>query len=190
VPVGRSAGFEGRLAALPADDREAFHFVTTRAKDTRAGIAASAEVTGKQLAWYNPALSEDRRGRLRPGQSVRVPSAAVVAAARDVPDPSIEIYGRTVSKRVHVVRSGETLDRVARRYGLSVASLKAMNGLRRSAIFPGQALIVRGGSKASAAKTKSASSRSARVTHAKPKAAERAAKHRSSTATKKRKHAP
>jgi len=42
----------------------------------------------------------------------------------------------------HRVRSGETLGGIADRYGVSVAALRASNGIRNSTIHPGQDLLV------------------------------------------------
>lgn len=44
--------------------------------------------------------------------------------------------------RTHVVKAGETLHSVARRYGTSVASLMRANGLRSDRLQPGQRLVV------------------------------------------------
>ena len=41
---------------------------------------------------------------------------------------------------MHVVRSGETLVEIARRYATSVPALKRSNGLRGHLIRPGQVL--------------------------------------------------
>jgi len=45
-------------------------------------------------------------------------------------------------RQYHVVRSGENLGRIARRYRCSVSDLKRWNGMRRTTIYPGQRLIV------------------------------------------------
>jgi membrane-bound lytic murein transglycosylase D len=43
---------------------------------------------------------------------------------------------------VHIVRSGETLGAIARRYHTSVANIQAWNSLRNTIIYPGQRLTV------------------------------------------------
>jgi LysM repeat protein len=94
---------------------------------------------------FNTKLSTLKNGTLRAGQTVLIPSRSVLDAARDVPNPSVEIY-RSASRsttRVHVVKRGETLSGIARRYGTSVAALKRLNGLKRDAIQSGQRLRVR-----------------------------------------------
>ena len=45
-------------------------------------------------------------------------------------------------RTVHIVRSGENLGLIARKYGASVNSIKSWNGLRSNTIYPGQKLIV------------------------------------------------
>ena len=72
---------------------------------------------------------------------MNIPSRRVVAAARDVPDPGIERYG---GGNVHIVKAGESLSRIAARYDMTVATLMRLNGLRKSTIMPGQALVVSG----------------------------------------------
>ena len=64
---------------------------------------------------------------------------------------------------IHVVRRGETLSSIARRYGTTVAAVQRWNGLRGSAIRAGQRLTVftRGGPVAAP----TAASRGEQVTH-------------------------
>ncbi len=76
---------------------------------------------------------------IHPGQSLRVPGAERPAAP--VAGGSGEARaGDAVA--VHVVRRGDSLDRIARRYGSTVARLRRANGLRSSLIHPGQSLRV------------------------------------------------
>lgn len=46
------------------------------------------------------------------------------------------------SRRLHIVRRGENLGLIARKYHISVSRLKAWNNLRSSRIYPGQKLVV------------------------------------------------
>ena len=105
---------------------------------------------------YNPKLEIAKKtGRLAAGQSVMVPSKSVVAAAANVPDPAIEIYSS--SRRFHVVRRGETLSGIAKKYHTSTKALMNLNGLRRAMIFPGQSLVVAGGRSAPSSSRKARS---------------------------------
>ena len=45
-------------------------------------------------------------------------------------------------RSIHIVRSGENLGLIAKKYRTSVGKIKAWNGLRNSRIYPGQKLIV------------------------------------------------
>jgi membrane-bound lytic murein transglycosylase D len=78
------------------------------------------------------------------GQTILVPTASVVAAARDVPDPAIEIYGSSRRAVFHTVKRGETLSGIAKRYKTTTAAVMRMNGLRKSTIIIGQRLQVKG----------------------------------------------
>ena len=147
VPVGAAARFDSSFAALPNDERTAYTRVVSKKGDTRASIARRAHITPTQLAWYNPKLEVAKKsGRVVAGQVVLVPSEAVVAAARDVPDPSIEIYGSSRAAVYHTVKRGETLGGIARHYKTTTKTVMRLNGLRKSIIIPGQRLIVRAGS--------------------------------------------
>jgi chromosome segregation ATPase len=48
-----------------------------------------------------------------------------------------------LSGAVHVVRSGDSLEKIARQYGMSISELKDLNALKSSTIRPGQELLVR-----------------------------------------------
>jgi len=110
-----------------------------------ASLARRGDVTVRQLSWYNPKLRTTRRGRLLSGQSVLFPSSAVVRAARNVPDPSIEKYGTSRGRTItHVVRPGESLWSIAKKYKTTATSIQRLNGFKKSVIFPGQIIIVKG----------------------------------------------
>ena len=140
VPVGRAEGYREALAALPAADRSAYSRLRSKKGETFVAVARRVGVTSKQLGWFNPTDSR-RRGALSTGTTILVPSADVLRAARDLPDPAIEIYGSSAVR--HIVRRGETLGGIAKRYRTTVANLKRLNRLKKDAIFAGQSLRVR-----------------------------------------------
>ncbi|MGI9077168.1 MAG: LysM peptidoglycan-binding domain-containing protein, partial [Gemmatimonadaceae bacterium] len=166
IPTGSRPSFETAFAALSDADRKAFTRVTTRSNDTRDRVAARHDVSTKQLMWYNRSLKASRRGRLVAGQAVLIPSPPVVAAALDVPDPAVERYGSGGGRRAtHVVKRGESLGLIARKYRTSVAQLKRLNRLKKGVIFPGQVIVVsssggRSVAKSSAGRSGRASSKS------------------------------
>jgi membrane-bound lytic murein transglycosylase D len=164
VPVGAAASFDSAFAALPAAERTAYTRVVSKKGDTRITLARKGHITSKQLAWYNPKLEVAKKsGRVVAGQVVLIPSEAVVDAAREVPDPSIEIYGSSRAAVYHTVKSGETLGGIARRYKTTTQTVMRLNGLRKSIIIPGQRLMVKAGSaRSSKAHTRPARKASAR----------------------------
>jgi LysM repeat protein len=168
IPMGTAARAAGYLDTMPAGEAVGYRTVRVTGSSTTPTTLAKREgVTLKQLRWFNPSLRTSKSGRLVSGQSVRIPSAAVFAYARDVPDPSIERYGggsgSTLARSgVHVVRRGETLGGIARRYGVSVARVQSLNGLRGTRVIAGQTLRVSGtASRSSSAKSRTTSTRSA-----------------------------
>jgi membrane-bound lytic murein transglycosylase D len=141
VPTGTSPLFDSAYAALPEEARTAFTKITTKKGATLVSVARQGKITTKQLRWYNPTLKPAKSGRLPVGRVVLLPSRAVVAAANDVPDPAIERYG--TGRRTHVVRRGENLSVIAKRYKTSVNTIMRMNRMKKSVIYPGQVIVVR-----------------------------------------------
>ncbi|NOR86905.1 MAG: LysM peptidoglycan-binding domain-containing protein [Bacteroidales bacterium] len=67
-------------------------------------------------------------------------------------------------RSIHIVRSGENLGLIARKYRTSVSKIKAWNGLRNSRIYPGQKLIVYSPSSGRSKASKSSSTKSVKST--------------------------
>lgn len=91
VPPG-STWLAEKFAELPAAERSAVRRVESKKGESMASIAKKAGITAKQLGWYNPKVAKLKSGNLRAGQVILVPTRATVAAAMDVPDPSIERF--------------------------------------------------------------------------------------------------
>lgn len=58
--------------------------------------------------------------------------------------------GAAAGKRTHIVRSGDTVASIAKRYGVSANAVRAANGIIDDRLFRGARLIIDGGSAASA----------------------------------------
>lgn len=54
----------------------------------------------------------------------------------------LEEIKKVSDRSVHIVRSGENLGLIARKYRVSINQLKAWNNMRKTTIYPGQKLIV------------------------------------------------
>lgn len=159
VPPGRATAADSVLGEQPSDATAAYRTHVTRKGETMTAVAGKYGISARQLSWYNRKVSTGRRGVIAAGQRLRVPTLDVLEAAFDVPDPAIEKYGRSSSARSHVVKRGESLGSIARKYRTSVASLVRLNHLKKPVIYAGQTIIVGGGS--TAAKRSSGSKKSA-----------------------------
>jgi membrane-bound lytic murein transglycosylase D len=141
IPAGTRAHFDSAFAQLTDDDIVAARWVTAEKGATWATLAKKAKLSPRALPLYNPKVKAAKTtGRIVPGTPILVPTAAVVAAAFPVPDPSIERYGG--GNRTHVVRKGENLSTIAKHYGTTPAAIMRINRLKKPLIFPGQELMV------------------------------------------------
>jgi membrane-bound lytic murein transglycosylase D len=106
---------------------------------------AGSDATLEELKRLNPELKSGFTPRQPEGYELKVPigtGQGMQIAFAAAPTVTIPVARR------HVVRRGETLARIARRYRVSVASLASANGLSRRARIPrGRALVVPGRSR-------------------------------------------
>ena len=107
-----------------------------RPGDSLGGIAQRFGVTVKQLKAWNGL----RSSRIRAGNSLTIGQASTNRPGSSAAQ-SREL-ALTASERYRI-RSGDTLSVIASRFGLSVAELKAWNGLRGSRIRAGRYLNVK-----------------------------------------------
>jgi LysM repeat protein len=206
VPVGSAERTRLALDSIPEADRRGYRSaLVSGTSTTPAGFADKHGVTLKQLRWFNPTIKTTRKGRLVPGQSLRIPSDLAIDFAREIPDPSIERYGGASSKAlssrgIHVVKRGESLGTIAKRYSTTVTRLKSLNGITGSRVIAGQTLRVRGGTttasgrsssarkpvaKSASAKNTSAKKTSAKNTSAKKASAKKPSAKKSASTKKK-----
>lgn len=146
VPLGTDSLVREAYDSLAPDDRSGWVLVEPKKGETLAALAKRHERTVRELGWYNPGLRTARSGAIVAGQAVRVPTREAIAGARVVNDAGLtRSTAAATSSAVHVVRAGESLGVISRRYGVSVARIKSLNGLRSDRITVGQKLVVRGG---------------------------------------------
>lgn len=143
VPPGAAARFDSAFADLPADRRIGATTVRAEKGATWVSLSGKHRLSVKTLKLYNPRVRASRTtGRIVPGTAIAIPAPPVVAAALAVPDPAVERYG--VGTRTHVVRPGENLSVIAKRYRTTTAAIMRQNRLKKAMIFPGQELLVSG----------------------------------------------
>ena len=112
-------------AAPPAQEPTTVYVV--QLDDTLSAIALRYDTTLQALVQANGIENPDL---IYPGQRLVIPSASFT------PEP-------TIQKQVHVVQRGETLYRIALRYGTTVQALVAANNLANpNLIYRGQKLVI------------------------------------------------
>lgn len=162
VPLGSAPRARVALDSVPESALRGFSLASVRGSTTTpAGFADRNGVTLKQLRWFNPTLKTTKKGRLVIGQSLRIPSERAIDFARDIPDPVILRYGGSsptalTSRGIHVVKRGESLGAIAKRYGTTVTRLKSLNGIKGTRVIAGQTLRVRSGTTTVSRKSSSA----------------------------------
>lgn len=93
---------------------------TVRSGDTLSGIASRHGVSVRDLRRWNGLASS----RIQVGQTLRLTA------------PDAEAVSYTVKR-------GDSLDRIARAYGVSIADIRSWNDLTGSRIYPGQTLTIK-----------------------------------------------
>lgn len=126
------------LVAPPPRHGETEHKIAPG--DTPARIAKKYGISLDQLREANPSM-DDRR--LRIGQTLRIPTPHARESAVLAPGTT-ETPGTTTEApaTIHVVKPGETLTRIAARYGTTVKELRQFNNLRTDRILVDQKLKI------------------------------------------------
>ncbi len=151
VPVGTGAAAADALAALPSAERLPTIAHTVRANETLRTVGRRYGMTAAEVARYNP---EAGTGTLKRGTVLRIPGIARLRSTE------------SASAGVHVVRRGETLGGIARRYGMSLTQVQRLNGLKSSSVLRvGQRIRVSGSDSGRGTTTAQASQRKAPTSH-------------------------
>jgi membrane-bound lytic murein transglycosylase D len=140
VPSAVAPSFDVELAALPAyvpPPPETFAHHRVRRGETLSSIARRYRTTATAIASANHLRN---RHKIRIGQRLKIPqrggSRAVAVTA--IPGGSL----------THAVRRGDSLWKLASRYGTTVDRIKSDNGLRSDRLFIGQKLRINSGEQA------------------------------------------
>ena len=129
VPAGRGTDVAAALRDLPESERLPTFTYVVRRHETFRSVASRFGLTSKQLSGFNPKVAPAKVGV---GTALLIPGSAQLRffASMDRKDAGER---RAILRRVHVVKRGETLSAVSKRYGVSVGQLRAWNGLNGSA---------------------------------------------------------
>ncbi len=138
VPLGAGSTLLGSLDEMPESNFKPPPEVSryrVRRGDTLGHIASRFRTSVGTIRRMN----RIRGSLIRAGQVLRVPARNYNASVARAP-----AYNTPTDAPSHTVRRGDTLTRIARYYGTSVAVLKQDNGLRGNLIHPGQVLRLPG----------------------------------------------
>lgn len=145
-----------KAPSKPAAEPENIYVV--RRGDNLSSIAKKHRVTVAELMAIN-GLS--RSSVIQIGQEIKIPASGEVSAPPE-PKPSEHANAQISSEtETYVVKSGDSLSRIAKKYSTSVRQLMAVNGLKNHNIRVGQKLLVAKGSAEKAAKATKAAESSA-----------------------------
>jgi LysM repeat protein len=125
VPPGKGSNFLERYAALPASAKPSLYEYVVQPSDNLSTIAGAFGVRSRLIAEANSITNPNR---IFPGQRLFVPAG-----------PGVKIPAAH-EKITHTVRSGESLSRISKRYGISVGDVVGWNGLTSTIIRPGDRL--------------------------------------------------
>ena len=133
VPEVVADGFTAKLAALDANARARLAVHTVAPGESLASIAGHYKVPESFIDRVNTG----QRADLQPGDALWVPAGDVSQLRAGL--------GSDMERRVHRVKSGESLWSISRRYGMTVTQLARMNHIStKSMLQPGQRLQVAG----------------------------------------------
>ena len=103
---------------------------TVKAGDTVSSIARKFQLSTNQLLQLN---NLDAKTLIVPGQKLKLVANAVVPASQ----------AKANAATVHVVKRGETVQSIAKKYSISITTVLSINKLSAKAIiFPGQRLLI------------------------------------------------
>ena len=142
VPEVVADGFAEKLAMLDGNARARLAIHTVTPGESFTSIAGHYKVPEA----FVDRMNAGKRASLEPGDELWVPAGDVSQLRAGL--------GSDLERRVHRVKSGESLWSISRRYGMSVSQLARMNHISTKALLrPGQRLQVAGsgGSAAEAA---------------------------------------
>jgi LysM repeat protein len=116
------AASSGTTASAPAKTsaQPSAQTATVRSGDTLSGIATRHGISVRDLRRWNGLTSS----RIQAGQTLRLTA----------PDAEAVQY---------TVKRGDSLDRIARAYGVSISDIRSWNDLTGSRIYPGQRLTIK-----------------------------------------------
>jgi membrane-bound lytic murein transglycosylase D len=138
VPAGTADRVASRYSELPESARHAIAFHTVKSGETLAAVAKRYGVKPELIRLANRNVTT----RLPVGKSILIPLTTELSASALRETASAATGSASTT---HVVKSGETVSSIAKRYGTSITAIRLDNHLTtKSVLKVGQRLAIRG----------------------------------------------
>jgi membrane-bound lytic murein transglycosylase D len=139
LPKGYGEKFSEKIASLPQSQRVLWRNHTVKRGETLSVVAKKYGASISELASAN---NVDPKKPLKAGQSLIIPIGG--SAPKPVQTATKTQTASTTAKRTetYTVRKGDTLNKIATRFKVSVANLKSWNKLSSNRVAVGRKLIV------------------------------------------------
>jgi len=136
VPVGKKDLFLASIEQVPVTSppRPAFVYHRVKKGETLSTIARRYHTSVKKIMWAN---NLKRSSYIVAGKKLKIPQRGMVIAHAPTNAPSHEAWIRK-----HVVKSGDSLWIIAKRYGTTTQKIQEMNGLSTTGLTIHQVLTV------------------------------------------------
>ncbi len=143
LPPGTGERFAVEFAKVPPEERVTLVRHIVKKKETVGSIAKKYAVSADELTRLNHLKP---KSKLKVGQELLVPAKPGDGAASNASDAPTEATTSPAAgpARLHTVRAGDTLSRIAAKYDVSVAELRTLNDLDGDKILSGHKLKVSG----------------------------------------------
>ena len=143
--AGGSNGFANSPAPLPepapapAETAQPREYTVVKG-DSPARIAKANGVSLPALLAANPGLVPSK---LKIGQKIAIPALAAPAPVKLAPGAStVSAEPVTATAGTHVVKAGDTLVKIARQHGVTVAQIRTANAMKTNRLLVGQKLKI------------------------------------------------
>ena len=133
----------GDKLEIPAREQPRASSSGVRAPQSKIHVVRSGETLSEIAESYGIGLSKVRAANGLRSNNLRLGQRLVIPATAKNLDGAVANASKASSSndaRMHTVRAGDTLSAIARRYGTSVAKLKAVNNLRNNNLRIGERL--------------------------------------------------
>ncbi len=143
LPADTVKNFEEKLSSIPSSHRVTWIRYRVRSGETLSQIAANYHTSVKVIRRSNH-LHDNL---IRVGQHLIIPRSAspyiAYARAENMHPHAVHAVFKKSTKHYHVIKSGDTLWDIARKYNVSVSELLRWNHLtKHSDLHPGQHLVI------------------------------------------------